>query len=209
MITRWNTTSPKEVSSNPIYKWFILLLTTHGILFSYSWNSDISIFVLLHMLYLPYETENSLKAKPKCHPLRSASSPPSPAPCLSSRLAHSLCTMGSVCSHLPTLASLFQACVRNCLLRAIWQLTSATSFQLRPPPFLGGFHKTMLTSTQTFPRAWLCTQNFPHSRTTTSAPTLTWIAEVKLWFSWGHTGQCPSMYSVPSSMNISWVNITL
>ena len=104
------------------------------------------------VIFLPFQID-TFRGNPKCHPLRSASSPPSPAPCLSSRLAHSLCTMGSVCSHLPTLASLFQACVRNCLLRAIWQLTSATSFQLRPPPFLGGFHKTMLTSTQTFPRA--------------------------------------------------------
>lgn len=66
---------------------------------------------------------------------------PSCAPCLPSRLAHSLCMIGSICSHLPTRTSLLQACVRNCLLLAIWQLTSVRSFQGRPPPFLRDLRK--------------------------------------------------------------------
>ena len=48
---------------------------------------------------------------------------------------------GSTNSHFSTQTSLLQACVQNCFLLAIWQLTSATAFQHGPPPFSEAFTK--------------------------------------------------------------------
>lgn len=84
------------------------------------------------------------------------------APCLPSRLAHSLCMMGSISSHLPTLTSLLQACVQNCLLLAIWQLTSATSFQHGPPPFLRGLRKKDVNFPRRLARYLMMYAAFPH-----------------------------------------------